>query len=55
MTLLHIHRDLLELADNAAKGNSLPAPTEIEPAVLAMIGLGLLSVNDNVLAITAAG
>lgn len=50
--MLHIHREILELAANADVGPTMP-PAAIEPAVRALIEQGLVAVETNVPTSTA--
>lgn len=55
MTLLHIHREILELAADALDGPTMPPPPEIEQPVSALIEGGLLLVSKGKVAITPDG
>ena len=55
MTLVHIHREMLELAANADKGPVMPPSADIEATVRVLIQRGLLDIIDGVVKITPAG
>ena len=46
MKLLHIHREILELAAQSSVGPTMPPPPEIEEAVAALLGEGLPSIRE---------
>lgn len=54
MTLLHIHREILELDAKAENGPMMPPPTDIEAPVRDLIERGLLEVSDGIVMITPA-
>ena len=54
-TMLHIQREILELAAEAVQGPMLPPPPEIETVVDALIQAGLLAVEDGRVSITDEG
>lgn len=53
--MLHIQREILELAANAASGPAMQPPPEIELAVRALIERGMLIVEKDGVSITAEG
>ncbi|WP_269514484.1 hypothetical protein [Brevundimonas subvibrioides] len=53
--MLHIHREILELAASADVGPSMPPPLEIELAVTTLIERELLIVQNDRISITAEG
>jgi hypothetical protein len=55
MKLLHIHREILELAAETFVGPSMPPPIEIERAVATLIDEGLLIVTEGAVGISPTG
>ena len=55
MKLLHIHREILELAAETSAGPKMPPPAEIEHAVATLIDAGLLTVREGTVDISAIG